>query len=50
MIRSVLHDPENAIYWRGNRESNYYGFSDPDPDENPSNWDNYDYAFRIYGY
>jgi len=48
--RSISHTPENAIYWIGNAESDYPGYCDPDPDSIPSHWDNFDYAFRTYGY
>ncbi len=45
MTRSVVHSPQNAIYWRGNQQSNYPENSDVHP-----GWTSYDYAFKTYGF
>lgn len=43
--RSDTHTPDNAIYWRGNTDSNYPGYCNVN-----SSWENYDFAFKTYGF
>jgi len=50
ITRSDTASRENAIVWRGAIESEYPGYCNVDPDQFESHWDNYDYAFKTYGF